>query len=239
MMVLGLIIGFVGAGGAGVMIAILTVFFGIPIHTAIATALSSMIFTSMSGSVSHLREGNVAIRCGAAVAFMGVKVASLIPPMELVLFTGAMLFLSSLTLAARMFYFSNAVLPMRDDIRKGTGARFWALACGFGLICGFFSGAFGIGAAPFIQVGLLIIFGLSVRKVAGTTMFILVPVAFTGGVGYLLEGHLDISLLIHVVAGMMVGTYIGAKFTKRLSPVILKTAMVVVPILGALLLWFG
>ena len=47
---LGLAIGFVGAGGAGLVIAVLTVVFGIPIHTALGTSLGAMIFTTMSGS---------------------------------------------------------------------------------------------------------------------------------------------------------------------------------------------
>jgi len=246
MLVLGLAIGFVGAGGAGVIIATLTVIFGIPIHTAIGTALSSMVFTTLSGSISHLREDNVTIKCGvivgmfgAAGSFIGVKIAGLIPPAELVLFTGTMLFVSSVVLGLRMFYFSHVKLPIRDDVRKAKGAHFWIWACGFGLVCGILSGTFGIGAAPFIQVGLLIIFGLSVQKVAGTTMFVIVPIAFMGGLGYLIEGHLDLELLVWVVAGLMIGTYIGAKFTKRLHPTILKTAMVAVPVIGALLLWFG
>jgi uncharacterized protein len=246
MFVLGLVIGFVGAGGAGVIIAILTVFFGIPIHTAIGTALSSMVFTTLSGSISHLREDNVAIRNGIALglfggigSFIGVKIAGLIPPGELTWFTAAMLFTSSVVLGLRMFYFSHSVLPVRDDIKKAKGAHFWIWACGFGLVCGILSGAFGIGAAPFIQVGLLVIFGLSVQKVAGTTMFIIVPVALIGGLGYLGEGYLDITLLVQVVIGLIAGAYIGAKFTRRLHPVILKTAMVGVPVIGAFLLWFG
>jgi uncharacterized protein len=246
MFLLGLAIGFVGAGGAGVMIATMTVFFGIPIHTAIGTALSSMVFTTLSGSVSHLREDNVAIKCGVAIglsggvgSFFGVKIASLIPPGELAWFTGTMLFVSAIVLGLRMFYFSHIVLPVRDDIKKARGAHFWIAAGIFGFVCGALSGAFGIGAAPFIQVGLLIIFGLSVQKVAGTTMFIIVPTALTGGLGYLAAGYLDMTLLFQVVIGLMAGTYLGAKFTKRLHPMILKTAMVGVPVLGALLLWFG
>ena len=39
MLVLGALIGFVGAGGAGVTIALLTVGFHVPIHTALAVPL--------------------------------------------------------------------------------------------------------------------------------------------------------------------------------------------------------
>jgi uncharacterized protein len=243
---MGLVIGFVGAGGAGVVIAILTVFFGVSIHTAVGTALGAMVFTTLSGSISHLREENVAIKTGMAIglaggagAFIGVKIASLLPPNDLTMLTGCMLFISAVVLGLRMSYFSHIVLPVRDDTKKATCLRFWTLASVFGLVCGILSGTFGIGAAPFIQVGLLIIFGLSVQKVAGTTMFVIVPIALIGGLGYLMAGYLQMELLLQVVIGLMAGTYIGAKFTKRLHPTILKVAMVAVPVLGALLLWFG
>ena len=38
MILLGSVIGFVGAGGAGVTITLLTVGFGVPVHTALAVA---------------------------------------------------------------------------------------------------------------------------------------------------------------------------------------------------------
>ncbi len=35
-----------------------------------------------------------------------------------------------------------------------------------------------------------------------------------GGLGYLIEGHLDMTLFFQVVAGLMSGSYVGAKFTR-------------------------
>ena len=67
MLLLGAVIGFVGAGGAGVMITLLTVGFNVPIHTALGTSLAAMAFTTLSGSYSHFREGNVLRRLGLAM----------------------------------------------------------------------------------------------------------------------------------------------------------------------------
>ncbi|MED2933198.1 sulfite exporter TauE/SafE family protein, partial [Bacillus wiedmannii] len=44
MLVMGVLLGFVGAGGAGFIIAILTLVFRIPIHVALATSLTAMAF---------------------------------------------------------------------------------------------------------------------------------------------------------------------------------------------------
>ena len=90
-LVLGWLLGCVGAGGAGLTITLLTVGFtvgfGLPIHTAIAVSLSCMTFTVASGAFSHYREGEVLVRLGAAVgaagifgALAGTRTAFLIPP---------------------------------------------------------------------------------------------------------------------------------------------------------------
>ncbi|HEX5499109.1 MAG TPA: sulfite exporter TauE/SafE family protein, partial [Thermomicrobiales bacterium] len=69
--VLGLAIGFVGAGGAGLVVALLTSAYHLPVHTAIGTALATMCLVTLSGAASHLREGNVAPRLGLAVGLSG------------------------------------------------------------------------------------------------------------------------------------------------------------------------
>ena len=50
--------------GAGFIIAILTLVFHIPIHVALATSLTAMAFTTLSGVISHYREGNVVLTIG-------------------------------------------------------------------------------------------------------------------------------------------------------------------------------
>ena len=54
MLLLGILLGFVGAGGAGVMITMLSVGFDIPMQVALGTSLAAMAFTSLSGSVSRI-----------------------------------------------------------------------------------------------------------------------------------------------------------------------------------------
>ena len=246
MLLLGLILGFVGAGGAGIVIAVLTVMFGVPIHTALGTSLGAMIFTTLSGVYGHFREENVVIKSGLAVgsfgavgALAGVKIAILLPSEELRHLTAWMLFLSALLLWMRIAYASKMIGGRKGDKTSAEGRDFWISAAGVGLLSGVLSGTFGIGAAPFIQIGLLVFFGLTLPQVAGTTMLVTLPIAFMGGIGYLTAGYLDMHLFIKVVAGLMTGSFIGSKFTRRLPQYVLKAAMIIVPIMGGLLLIFG
>ena len=62
MILLGCLLGFAGAGGAGLTITLLSVGFGVPIHTALGVALAAMSFTMLSGAVSHFREGSLCVK---------------------------------------------------------------------------------------------------------------------------------------------------------------------------------
>ena len=246
MFVMGFMIGMVGAGGSGLVIAVLTVFFGVPIHTALGTALGSMTFTTISGVFSHFREGNVELKSGIAVgifggigSYLGVIIAAMIPAARLTWLAAVMLILSAGLLALRIIYFSKGFKQKKEGECVAGVPQFWIKATLVGLICGMLSGTFGIGAAPYIQIGLLICFCLTIPQAVGTTMLVILPIAMLGGIGYLAEGFLDIILFLQVSAGLTIGTYIGAKFTKRVHPAILKAAMVSVPLSAGILLLFA
>lgn len=240
MLLLGAILGFVGAGGAGFIIAILTLIFHIPIHTALGTSLAAMAFTTLSGTISHFREGNVETKSGMIVgifgafgAFLGSKIAAIIPMSSLHWLTGGMLILSSILLIIRLFFMKNQSGKPNFTITPAVLLKGIFL----GLITGVLSGTFGIGSTPFIQIGLLTFIGLSVRQSVGTTMLVILPIAIGGGIGYKSEGYLDFILLVQILIGTMTGAYIGAKFTSFAPKVILKSAMITTPAIAGILLF--
>ncbi|MCM3239840.1 sulfite exporter TauE/SafE family protein [Heyndrickxia oleronia] len=242
MLLLGAILGFVGAGGSGFIIAILTLVFKIPIHTALATSLTAMAFTSLSGAFSHYREGNISIKAGLLVggfgaigALIGSKIAAFIPTNEMHYLTGGMLFLSAILLILRLLLLKNK--DGEDKKWSINSVQIMKAAC-LGIITGILSGTFGIGSTPFIQLGLLTFLGLTLRQSIGTTMLVIVPIAVGGGVGFSTEGFLDVTLLIQVLIGTMLGAYIGAKFTNLVPKVVLKAAMILTPITSGLILMF-
>lgn len=239
MFAMGLLLGFVGAGGSGFMIAILTVIFKVDIHLAMGTALAAMMFTSLSGAVSHFREQNVDLASGVIVgltgavgAWFGSTVAFSIPAEIMTWCTAGMLTLSSLVLWLRLTILRKLVLAVPTT----RGVRFILTSSAIGAATGFLSGTFGIGSTPFIQVGLMLLLGLPIRLAAGTTMLVILPIAASAGVGYYYEGSLDTKLLLAVLAGSMTGSYAGAKLTKRAPASVLKFGMVATPIAAACLL---
>lgn len=247
MLGMGMVIGFVGAGGAGAMIAILTLVFQIPVHTAVGTSLASMIFTTVSGAFSHFREGNVNLKVGLTVgaagfvgAFIGTKIATtFLSGSNLTICTASMLIASAVLVYSRLTWPDLPIFHPRGGHTETdlSGARFWPLAVAAGIANGLLSGTFGIGAAQFIQLTLLVFFGLPLFQSVGTTMLIILPMAISGGLGYLLSGFLDMMLFIQVLLGSMTGAYIGAKFTRFAPRWLLKAAMVLMPgVAGVLML---
>ena len=57
--VVGLICGFVGAGGGMMMLFVLTTFLGYELHVAVGTSVFIMAFTALTGAVSHFAIGGM------------------------------------------------------------------------------------------------------------------------------------------------------------------------------------
>ena len=214
-LVLGWLLGCVGAGGAGLTITLLTVGFGLPIHTAIAVSLSCMTFTVASGAFSHYREGEVLVRLGA---------------------TAIMLLLTTALLYLQLFRGHLIKDYVERNKSTATGSVFYLRSCIIGLLTGFLSGAFGIGATAFIQISLMLFFGISLYHAIGTTMMIILPIAISGGLSYLFNGMMDPVVFIQTLAGLTIGSFIGAKFTHLIPKDILRCLMISMPLIGGVLL---
>ena len=152
MVLMGLIFGFIGIGGAGITIALLTVGFGIPIHTALAVALSAMVFTTLSGAVSHFKEGEVIVKTGAIMgcggivgAFFGANFSNYLPSDTLGHMSAYIMLFSAVLLYMKVYHpeWMNKTFRARPDLLEG--GKLYTYGIIAGMINGFISGAFGIG----------------------------------------------------------------------------------------------
>ena len=199
MIVLGGMIGFLGAGGAGVPITLLTVGFGVPVQMALAVALASMTFTMISGTISHYLEQEVEVKPGMIIggsgifgSIAGASVSNLMPADILSVMTAVMLMVSGFILYIRLYHdgWLSRHFPVRQTLL--TGCKLYLYGAITGLIVGFLSSAFGIGAAAFIQIALMVVFGISLLRAIGTCMMIVLPISAAGGLSYLFNGRLDV-----------------------------------------------
>jgi uncharacterized protein len=244
---IGLLIGFVGAGGAGVAVAILTTGFNLPAHTAIGTAIAAMFFVTVSGAISHLREGNVAQRLGLVVGLSGALGAVLGADTsqavdERTLATAAGLALWGLAglmwLRTRLTSPRPAIGEPEWHSEPTRSSREWIAGIGLGATGGAAAAFFGVGMAPFLQLGLLTVHHLPLRQTVGTTMLVLVFVSGSGGAALARHGDVSVPHLVGLTIGLASGAYIGARFTRRAPRRLLRSAVVAIPfVAGAMLLF--
>jgi uncharacterized membrane protein YfcA len=244
--VIGLIVGFIGAGGAGTAVAILTTLFKLPVHTAIGTAIAAMLFVTFSGAISHYREGNVAYRlglvvglAGAAGAVLGADTSQMVP--ERMLGIGAGLALWGLAflvwVRTRMTRLAGVEHVWQGESSRSP--REWVSGAGLGAVGGAAAAFFGGGMAPFLQLGFLVLHRLPLRQTIGTTMLALVFISAAGSVAMARHGDVSPPHLIGLTVGLASGAFIGARFTRRVPRQALRVAVVTVPaVAGAMLLFF-
>lgn len=241
----GVLLGFIGAGGAGVMVSLLTIAFGLPIHQAVGTALAAMLVVSISGSLSHYREGNINVRAGAIVgiagmlgAFGGAEIGQSIPEHVLQPAAGfALWFLAFLVWARTRF--AHAIATGQDPGQPVHSRMQIGGAVGLGITGGLASAFFGVGMAPFIQVGMLTVLRLSLTRTIGTTMLALTFISLSGSVALAQHGDVSLPHLVGATIGMTGGSFIGAKWTRRAPLSLLRFAIVATPFLAGSLLIFA
>ncbi len=227
------------------MVSVLTIAFGLPIHQAVGTALASMVVVSVSGTISHYREGNINVPAGVTVglfgmlgAVLGADIGQSIPEHVLQIMAGlALWFLAFLVwlrtrLAPRMAAEISGTEPPATPVMVARGGA-------LGVVGGIASAFFGVGMAPFIQLGMLTVFKLSLVRTIGTTMLALIFISASGSLALARHGDVSVDHLIGATIGMMAGTYVGAKLTRRAPVNVLRVAIVATPFVAGTLLIFG
>lgn len=227
------------------MVSLLTIGFGLPIHTAVGTALASMMVVAISGTVSHYREGNINVPAGITVgvfgmvgAVMGADFSQSIPEHILQPAAGYALWFLAFLVWLRT-HLARRVKAGHDPSEAVHTKTVFAGAAGLGVVGGMASAFFGVGMAPFIQLGMLTVFRLSLVRTIGTTMLALVFISFSGSLALARHGDVSYEHLIGVTIGMTAGSYVGAKLTGRAPINVLRVAIVATPFIAGSLLIFA
>lgn len=80
---------------------------------------------------------------------------------------------------------------------------------------------------------------LNMDKAIGTCMMIILPISAAGGLGYLVSGHLDLSIFLQTLSGLMIGAWFGAKGTHLAPMPVLKFCIVAMPTIGGAIMMVG
>jgi len=188
--VAGFAAGLLGIGGGMLLVPFLTMIFshqGMPaelvVHAAIATSMTSILFTSLSSIRAHQKKGTIQWRIVAAMA-PGIIVGGLL--------SGGAAF-AALNTAWLSLFFSLFVGYSAWNMLRNTKPKpsrqmpGFAGTSGAGVGIGFISGLVGAGGG-FLSVPFMVWCNVALHSAVSTSAALGFPIALANSVGYVLSG---------------------------------------------------
>lgn len=234
---MGLTLGLIGGGGSILTVPILVYLFSV--ETSLSTAYSLFIvgLTSLIGSFSHMKLGNVHWR--TAIVFGIPSIISvyltrhyLVPAIPDPIFS-----MTSFTLTKGMgilmFFAVIMVMASYSMIRKPKKAAEGSSEVAFnypmilieGLVVGMVTGLVGAGGGFLIIPALVLLAKLPMKQAVGTSLVIIASKSLLGFLGDLRpEVHIDWTFLMIFSSIAIVGILVGAMLSKKISGDKLKPA---------------
>jgi len=226
--VIGFLAGLLGIGGGMAMVPFLTIIFGYEhfppehvIHLAVATAMATIMFTSISSVRAHNQHG----------AVLWPVVWGLVPGILLGSFVGPLIVsgMSTAMLASIFALFAafSAVQMLWGKVPKATRelpGKVGLLGAGAGI--GLLAGMVGAGGA-FVTVPYLERCNVRIHNAVATSAALGLPIAAAGTVGFVLAGMRQVGLPAHslgyvyvpallcITAASMLAAPIGARMAHR------------------------
>ncbi len=241
-LLVGVLSGMLGIGGGTILVPVFKLGFGMPALGATATSMFTIIPTSISGTISHVRGktcvprfGVAAGLGGAATSPLGVWLASLSPAWATMVAAACVIAYSACTMLSKAFALwkrtrrDGGAGPTRRDGDIGPvsyvvpqGAKPVALAALIGLVAGVLSGYVGVGGG-FLMIPLFMqLLRMPMKLTSGTSLIGVLMLSVPGTVMQALLGNVQWLAGICVAVGAIPGAVIGTKLLARVPELALR-----------------
>ncbi|HKI76940.1 MAG TPA: sulfite exporter TauE/SafE family protein [Ignavibacteriaceae bacterium] len=227
----------VGFGGGIFMIPVLIIFFNVPINIAVGSVILALLPGSLISTYFNYKNKKIDYLTGIFLevptiigTILGSLLTAILPLFSLeiifsvfVSIVGIYTFrkgqknITSLNKSG-LFFKLNRTGP-RIVRKSGTSAYRISvvLASVFGMVAGMMSGLFGIGGG-FLKTPIMVnVFGIPPSVAAATALFMIVFTSLTGSISHYMLGHLDFTYSLPIVAGFIVGAFVGNHFNLKIS----------------------
>ncbi|WP_282036321.1 sulfite exporter TauE/SafE family protein [Saccharicrinis aurantiacus] len=213
--IIGLFATVLGGGGGFFFLPILTIVLGVPTQTAVITSLVATLPIGLVGTYGHLKQNNIDFRTGLpfvifglAGAFIGAYITSIVSPQLLKSCFGAYTIILSLSIAYKALLKTNNSNLNQTPISRNIKSSI------YGLFGGAISGSFGTSGTGPVLAGLLSL-KLPLRLVIGTSLFVVLINTIASITAHLLIGKIDLTLILFLTAGSIIGAFIGPKIISK------------------------
>jgi len=201
-------------------------------HKAHGTSLVALVFTGISGAVAYGMKGTVDVTAAvtmAATAIItagaGAHFAHSLPEWKLKRSFGGFLLVVSLLLLLKPY------LPHLPGMDSG-----WpkiAVLLLTGVFTGFLSGMMGVGGGTIMVPAMVLLAGFEQHLAQGSSLLAMVPAGAVGAHTHWKLGNVGTNLLLGLIPGILIGTYLGGTLAHVLSEGTLRI------VFAAVLIWTG
>ncbi|MFA6134489.1 MAG: sulfite exporter TauE/SafE family protein [Phycisphaerae bacterium] len=255
-LILGVLTGLFGVGGAFLMNPLLNAVLGIPYPLVTGSSLGFVLGNSSGAWAKHMRLGNVSVKmmlimagaasCGTILgadvqahlnAACGEKVFTLIMHalfILLLLSIAGLIWRAPGDLAGRRVFLQRLPLPPRVDIASAhlSGVSLPGL-CALGLLVGVVAGFFGVGGGVLFVPAMMLLAGLEVRLAIGTSLGVMLFCSLTGAIIYGMKGEATLWIIMPLLVGSSVGVQVGTALCQRLHAGRLRRGFAILVLLVA------
>lgn len=239
-LLVGVLSGLLGIGGGTIMVPIFRLGFGLSAIEATATSLFTIIPTSLSGCVTHIKNKTCIVPLGLAAGIggaitspLGVWLASISPAWLIMVAAAAIIGYSAVNMLRKAFSKPKAasqptsqaaVQPASQDAPRSAAPgdsafkisrKHLLMGAAIGLGAGVASGYVGVGGG-FIMVPLFLsVIGIPMKRASGTSLIAVTILAIPGVIEQALLGNVHFMIGIAMAVGSIPGAVLGAQLVKR------------------------
>ena len=229
----GVFSGMLGIGGGTVLVPAFRLLFGLDPLESTATSLFTIIPTSLSGTISHLRHKTIHIPlglcmgiAGGCTSWIGVLLAGISPGWLVMVCAAVIIGYSAFNMfqKARKMKLINSKSEIKSktetEIESNTKAprdlnmRTLLIGAAIGVFAGLVSGFIGVGGG-FIMVPLMVaFFNMPLKSASGTSLVAIIILAIPAVVQQAMLGNVIYLTGFLVVIGSIPGAVFGAKLVQ-------------------------
>jgi uncharacterized protein len=233
----GILVGLTGVGGGSLMTPLLVLLFGLDARSAVGTDLLYASLTKIVGSTVHGAAGTVDWRITARLAagsipaslatvailyVVGPTSTHLSAAISVVL--GIALIVTAVCVVARPLLLRSlaAVVPATVFAHRT------AATVVVGVLLGVLVSISSVGAGAIGMTALVFLYAdAPVVRLIGSDIAHAVPLTLVAGVGHLLLGSIDVSILLSLLVGSIPGIIFGSRMASRVPEAVLRPALAV------------
>jgi uncharacterized membrane protein YfcA len=209
--------GLVGIGGGMIMIPLMVILLRFSQIQAHGTSLVAVVFTGIAGAATYAFYKSVNLSAAVMLALsagltvpLGARHASRLPERKLKRAFGIFLIVISIFMLMKPYL---SALSVSSPSEAG-GIAVLLLT---GALTGFLSGMMGIGGGGVMIAVLVLLLDTGQHTAQGTALAAMVPTAIIGSWTHFRFGNVRQDALIPLVAGILIGSYLGGA-TAHLVP---------------------